>query len=250
MVQINRRIVRYTRGEVVQLSDKIICEEWLDLYVNDTLVLQTPVSGREYEELIHGFLFMEGYIVQGTRLEISSSHGAYYTRVEGEVHARTVRELVDCAASRIEFGDEIRPLPLGRTRRVEEVLRLAAEFQKLPSLYHETGGVHMAAFAREEILHSADDISRRNAVDKTIGKAFLSDEQLSEGLLLSSGRISSDIVLRMIRVRIPLIVSKSAPTDKAVELAEAYGITLCGFARGSRVNVYTHTGRLGLGPTE
>jgi FdhD protein len=247
MVQKEREIIRYTRGEVEHLSDTIICEEWLDLYVNDTLVLQTPVSGREIEELIHGFLFMEGHISRGTHLDIRESHGAYYTRIEGEVHARTVRELVDCAASRIEFGDEILPLPRGHERSVEAVLRLARDFQKLPSLYHETGGVHMAAFARDYILHSADDISRRNAVDKTVGKAFLAGEQFSDGLLLTSGRVSSDIVLRMIRVQIPLVVSKSAPTDKAVELADAYGVTLCGFARGSRVNVYTHAGRLGLG---
>ena len=249
MTHIERQIVRYTRGEVERLSDTLICEEWLDLYVNETLLLQTPVSGQEIEELIHGFLFMEGYIAQGTGVEIRSGRGgARYTRVEGEVHARTMRELVDCAASKIDFGEDIQPLPQGRKRRIEEVLQLASDFQKLPSLYHETGGVHMAAFARDDILFSSDDISRRNAVDKTIGKAFLAEEVFSEGLLLTSGRISSDIVLRMIRVQIPLIVSKSAPTDKAVELAEAYGVTLCGFARGKRVNVYTHPGRLGLGP--
>ncbi len=86
-------------------------------------------------------------------------------------------------------------------------------------------------------------------MDKVIGKVFLdsrSGGDFSGGLLLISGRISSDIVVRMQRTGVPLIVSKSAPTEKAVRIAGAYGITLCGFARGRRVNIYTHPERVEL----
>lgn len=246
-----KEIIRYRAGETEKLSDIVVCESWLDLYVNETLILETPVSGKELEELIHGFLFMEGYIGMGERLEIRRDGDRYFVGLDREVKAVRIRDLVDCAASRVDFGEEIEPLaPAGstapRTLAPEEILRLAADFQRLPSVYHETGGVHMAAFARDRILHSADDISRRNAVDKALGKAFLAGESFGEGLLLLSGRISSDIVVRMLRVGIPLVVSKSAPTDRAVELAEAYGLTLCGFARGKRVNIYTHPERVGL----
>jgi len=265
------------------VQDIVVREDWLDLYVNNILLLQTPVSGQEVEELIYGYLFVEGYLKVGERLSLQHEHDSWRTTVGREVKNVTMKELVDCAVSKIEFGEEIEPLPPGSVIEIDTVLDLVADFQRLPSLYHSTGGVHMAAFAMDRlpveveregeeavgaegrrILYSADDISRRNAVDKVIGKVFLrkeggtgygdnslgggsnfSDDSIfKEGLLLVSGRISSDIVVRLLRTGIPIIVSKSAPTAKAVELAEAYGITLCGFARGRRVNIYTHPERV------
>src|SRR6056297_3100035 len=268
-------IIRYQKGLSEHLQDTVVREDWLDLYVNDMLLLQTPVSGQEVEELIYGYLFVEGYLKIGEQLSLEHTHEAWRTTVGREVKNVTMKELVDCAASKIEFGEEIEPLPPGPVIGVDTILDLVADFQRLPSLYHTTGGVHMAAFAgatlpmneqsEEEgaegrrILYSADDISRRNAVDKVIGKVFLGEEggnsfgnynsigcdnSFTKGLLLVSGRISSDIAVRMLRTGIPIIVSKSAPTAKAVELAKAYGITLCGFARGRRVNIYTHPERV------
>lgn len=261
-------IIRYQKGHSEHVQDTVVREDWLDLYVNDILLLQAPVSGQEVEELIYGYLFIEGYLKKGERLSLHQEHETWRTTVGGEVKNVTMKELVDCAASKIEFGEEIDPLPAGPVVPVDTLLDLVADFQQLPSLYHSTGGVHMAAFAEvgtegRRILYSADDISRRNAVDKVIGKVFLREDcnsdpadknlksdsvknskSFREGLLLVSGRISSDIVVRMLRTGTPIIVSKSAPTAKAVELAEAYGITLCGFARGRRVNIYTHPERV------
>ncbi len=284
----NIDIIRYQKGRSEHLQDTVVREDWLDLYVNDILLLQAPVSGQEIEELIYGYLFVEGYLKVGERLSLQHEHETWRTTVGREVKNVTMKELVDCAASKIEFGEEIEPLPPGPIVPVDTLLDLVADFQRLPSLYHSTGGVHMAAFAGEgfptegekdragvgveraekakgrRILYSADDISRRNAVDKVIGKVFLGDasspdgnlkgnkgfkngSKFREGLLLVSGRISSDIAVRMLRTGIPIIVSKSAPTAKAVELAQAYGITLCGFARGRRVNIYTRPERLARG---
>jgi FdhD protein len=252
-------IIRYQRGHSEYLQDTVVREDWINLYVNDILLLQVPVSGQEVEELIYGYLFVEGYLKIGERLSLQHEHEAWRTTVGREVKNVTIKEMVDCAASKIEFGEEIEPLPPGPVVPVDTLLDLVADFQRLPSLYHSTGGVHMAAFAAanypkegegaevRRILYSADDISRRNAVDKVIGKVFLGGADRNcfrDGLLLVSGRISSDIAVRMLRTGIPILVSKSAPTAKAVGLAEAYGITLCGFARGRRVNIYTHPERV------
>ena len=244
MKSANHDILRYKDGEVERLSDTVVREDWLDLYVNGQPVLETPVTAGDVEAFVHGFLYMQGYIKPGERLELRNEFEKYYVTVDREIKTVTVRDMVDCASSKIDFGEEIDAVDTSRVLPVGELLRLAAGFQRLPSLYHETGGVHMAAFAREEIVHAADDISRRNAVDKVIGKAFLAGTPPADGILLTSGRISSDIVVRMTRVGIPFIVSKSAPTDKAIRLAAAYGITLCGFARGRRVNIYTHDDRV------
>jgi FdhD protein len=296
-------IIRYTGGKTEALRDTVVREDWLDLYVNGVLLLQAPVSTGEVEALIHGFLYAEGYLPPGERLTLSRRDTAWYTQVQREVKAVTMKELVDCAASKIEFGEEIEALPPGSPFSAQALLALAKAFQQLPSLYHSTGGVHMAAFAARRshdhaaeaqpqpadqgpaqrrsappgtapdapppeaasgarILYSADDISRRNAVDKVIGKVVLAHSpegggggtdkghgealrrRLSEGLLLVSGRLSSDITVRALRTGIPLILSKSAPTEMAIRIAAAYGLTLCGFARGRRMNIYSHSERL------
>ncbi len=245
-VHTRRSIIRYRGGESKEEMDTLICEQWLDLYVNDVLLVEVPVSWQEIEELVHGFLLMEGYIRSGERVELEERNKGIYCTVASEVRPRRIKELVDCASSKIELEEDIVPVEGGEGRSIGELLQLARDFQSLPSLYHKTGSVHMAAYAEKEILYSADDISRRNAVDKAVGKAHLAGRRFSEAVLLTSGRISSDVVLRMIRVGIPILVSKSAPMDKAVDLAEAYGITVCGFARGKRVNIYSHAERIRL----
>ncbi len=241
----NVPIIRYTRGSAEELDDPVIREQWLDLYLNGQFLMGTPVIDREIEELVYGYVFMEGYIRSGERIDLEKRENGWFAGTERDVEIRSVKELVDCAYSRIAKGEKIDKVESGCVLDAEKILDLVKSFQKLPSVYHETGGVHMAAFASgDNIVRWSDDISRRNAVDKVLGKLFLSDTDPSAGFIITSGRVSSDIVLRMIRARIPVIVSISAPTVKALEMAAEYGITVCGFARGRRFNAYTNTQRI------
>lgn len=248
MIVRNLPIVRYSRGRCEFIDDPVIEENWLDLYVNGKLLIGTPVIDREIEELVYGFLFMEGFLKYGDRIKISREYQNVYTDIPGDFEIKTVKELVDCAYSRIVFKEEIEKLEIRERIKAETLISLMHDFQKLPSVYHETGGVHMAGFAAgDRIEYWSDDISRRNAVDKVLGKLFLSGKKVSGGVMLSSGRVSSDIVMRLIQSGIPMIISVSAPTVKAVELADEYGITICGFARGRRFNVYTISDRIDFG---
>ncbi len=241
-------ITRFNRGRVKHLDDSVIAEQWLDLYLNGKHAMGTPVIDREIEELIYGYLFMEGYVSAGERISIKKKPSGYFVDLGEEIDAQSVKELVDCAYSKIIFKEEIEPLPVDGAFPAEFLLDTIRDFQKLPSVFHDTGGVHMAALAGNEgIVFWADDISRRNALDKVLGKMFLSDKEYRGGFVLTSGRVSSDVVVRLIRAKIPMVVSISAPTVKAVELASSYGITLCGFARGRRMNVYTHQERIIFG---
>lgn len=238
-------IIRYNRGKLEQLDDPVIFEDWMDLYVNNKLLMGTPVILKEIDELIYGYLFMEGYLQRGERISIRKETAGYFVNLPGEVKIQSIRELVDCAYSKIIFKEDILPLPVNEEYDLEKLLTTVHLFQKLPSVYHETGGVHMAAFSREgKIEIWSDDISRRNAVDKVLGKLFLAETDMTRGFLLTSGRVSSDIIVRLLHAGISLIVSISAPTLKALELADAYGITVCGFARGRRINIYSHKKRI------
>lgn len=89
-----------------------------------------------------------------------------------------------------------------------------------------------------------EDIGRHNAVDKILGESLIENIPLQDKLLISSGRVSSDILLKAWRAKINLIISRSAPTSLALELAQRLGITVIGFARGKRMNLYTYPMRV------
>jgi len=108
-----------------------------------------------------------------------------------------------------------------------------------------TGGVHSAALCdTESILVFSEDIGRHNAIDKIFGKCILKDMPTDGRIVITSGRISSEILLKVAKRNIPIIISKSAPTDLGVKLANDLGITLLGFARGKRTNAYANDWRI------
>jgi FdhD protein len=117
---------------------------------------------------------------------------------------------------------------------------LAGDFQKRSQIYLKTGGVHSAALADEkEILIFREDIGRHNAIDKVIGQALFRKVKFEDKILLTSGRVPSEVLLKVEKCNIPIVVSKSAPTNQAVRLARESGMTLIGFARGSKMNIYS-----------
>jgi FdhD protein len=125
------------------------------------------------------------------------------------------------------------------------VLSRIKDLQTRSELFKTTGGVHSASLASvEEVILYREDIGRHNAVDKILGYCFRKGLAMGEMMMFTSGRLSSEMVLKVAKAGVPMIVSRSAPTNLAVELAEQIGVTLVGFARGSRFNVYSHPERI------
>lgn len=130
---------------------------------------------------------------------------------------------------------------------IAAVRGLYRDFQKKSEVYKLTGGVHSAALAdSERILVFAEDIGRHNAVDKVIGHFILEKLPFEGTMMLASGRLSSEIVSKCARCGIPVIVSRAAPTTLAVDIAASAGITIVGFMRGDRLNIYTGQNRIAL----
>ncbi len=119
---------------------------------------------------------------------------------------------------------------------------------KKMSIYQETGGTHGAALAEigGGLVQVAEDVGRHNAVDRVIGMALQHKLTLSDLMLVCSGRLTGDLVLKAAVARIPIVASISAAVESGIELADAAGVTLIGFVRGARMNVYTHPDRLAV----
>jgi FdhD protein len=119
------------------------------------------------------------------------------------------------------------------------------ELDRRSELHRRTGGVHAAALASPSgILVFREDIGRHNAVDKAVGAWLGREGGFADKILLCSGRLSSEILSKALRCRIPVLVSRSAPTDRGVALARRFNLTLVGFARGRRLNIYSGAERI------
>jgi FdhD protein len=127
----------------------------------------------------------------------------------------------------------------------QDVFTLVGKFQHRSHVFRTTGGVHSAALCEaKSILLFSEDIGRHNAIDRIFGECLLRNIPADDRIIITSGRISSEILLKVARRNIPIIISKSAPTDLGVRLADDLGITLLGFVRGKRMNAYSNDWRI------
>jgi FdhD protein len=245
-------ILKISGSLAEDIEDFVAVETKVRISVNGRHALSLYCSPQMIREFVVGVVINEGLISGGWCAErISIEYGddinvdipATGTIAEGE---KTVTS--GCAGgislNRKLPDEKISDLSVFDLRDIKELYR---QFQKRSEGYKATGGVHSAALADSQtILVFTEDIGRHNAVDKVIGYALLEDIPFPGKIMLASGRLSSEIVSKCARCGIPLIISRAAPTSLSVEIAEASGLTLIGFARGDRMNIYTGRQRIKL----
>ena len=136
-------------------------------------------------------------------------------------------------------------LPAGFEIKSEKILEIMKIFLSSSAEHRETRGVHSAALADQDgILIFMDDIGRHNALDKVVGEAMMRKIDFGEAMVLTTGRISSEIVAKVMRCGIPVVVSRGVPTNQAIKMAKEIRMTLAGYARGHRMNIYTNDERI------
>jgi len=141
---------------------------------------------------------------------------------------------------------DLHRLPLGYTVKAKVILEGVRRLNTLAETFRKTGGVHVAALysANGELITYSEDVGRHNAVDKVIGTVAQKRLNFSHCFLASSGRLTGDIVLKAARVRMPVVASLAAAVNSGVEIAQRMGLTLIGFVRGTRMNVFTYPERI------
>ncbi|MEM2975309.1 MAG: formate dehydrogenase accessory sulfurtransferase FdhD [Candidatus Bathyarchaeia archaeon] len=143
---------------------------------------------------------------------------------------------------------ELSKIPQNWKINAKTLQNVVQQLNKLAKTFQKTGAVHIAALYENNGILSAyaEDIGRHNAIDKAIGMAALKEEKWQECILASSGRLTGDIVLKAARMQIPMVASMAAAISSGLEIATYTGITLIGFVRGKRFNIYTHPERISL----
>jgi FdhD protein len=231
----------------------------LTIMLNGEQLVTVLCSPGDLEALAVGFLFSEGMIrakEEITGLTLDEERGIIRMRTaedktaDGKLFMKRVLT-TGCGRGMAfySYADLDRKKEVRSDIKVapEAVLALSRRFQGASDLYRTTHGVHSAALCDPlEILVFAEDIGRHNAVDKVLGRCLLEEIPITDRILITSGRISSEILFKAAGSGIPVLVSKSAPTDMGVDLARELGITLIGFVRGGGMNVYAGGERIDL----
>lgn len=262
------RSVAVTRveGAVRQdVSDRVAVEQSLEVRLNGepfSVIMRTPGDD---QNLAIGFLFSEGVIRTSADVMAIDVNPAAGDVVDVRLSAARTPILADllgnrrnvamnsscgmCGRRTLESldvpGD---PLPLTWVMPAEVVARLPATLAPAQQVFAETGGLHAAGIVAIDgrLERSAEDVGRHNAIDKLIGRMLMADRlPLSERALVVSGRLSFEIVQKAFLAGMPMIVAVSAPSSLAIDLASEAGMTLVGFTRGGRFNIYTGSSRVG-----
>lgn len=239
-------IITYENGCLRTVNDPVVCEEELTIIVNEINVASIACSPGASLELGIGYLLSAGLLQNHTdirsinnsedgRLYIYTSDSLPYstnTNKSPNLMTNRAKHSALCPESNLSLN-------------ASHLLDLIHDLDRQALTFKITGGVHSAALAdNSKLLVRYEDIGRHNAVDKVFGYAFLNNIVLHDKCIVLSGRISSEIVLKVALNGIPVILSRSAPTLQAVTLAHELGMTIVGFARNNRFNVYTHWQRI------
>lgn len=231
-------------------SSHLPSEMALAIHVNRQELITILCTPAKLNYLVLGFLYAEGIIsgigdVASMRVcEEESLADVILSNPEYELP--TQRTLTPGCGGGATFKTQGKRIDSDLVATPKEVLSLMKQFQKQMVLYRLCGGVHASALSdTKNLLVVAEDIGRHNTLDKIQGECLLMRLPTRDRLLLSTGRISSEMLLKAAKMQAPVVVSRHSLTGSAVSLARDLGITLVGHASGSRLSVYSHPERLG-----
>jgi FdhD protein len=244
-----RTFVRLSRGRVEDVKAEVVREQPLTIRVNGTRFLTLLCSPFQLEALVLGYLWMErviGSLDEVTALEISEVDGRADVWLRRPVELPAERILTSGCGGGITFRVDpqwfspvrspLRVTPTQLSARMKDLFGAAAHYQM-------SRGIHGAALTDgERLLVVAEDVGRHNAVDKVKGEALRQGISTAGRILLSTGRVSSEMLLKAVRMGVPVVASRTSPTEMAVALAEQLGVTVVGYVRPESMNLYAGDG--------
>lgn len=238
------------------LEDYVIKEDKIEFYLNGKKFLSVMSMAQYQDAHIVGFLLSEAVIttyddIKSIKIDEDGLKVRVNATVSKEGFANLFKEktltsgccigvtgnaekIFDCSFINTDY-----------TVKAQDILKYMKNFNSPSALFDNTGCVHKAELVLEDgTIYIAEDIGRHNAIDKVVGRAFLDKKDIKRSILYASGRLSMEMVVKCVMHKIPIVVSKAAVTFQGIRSANEHGVTLIGFARNSKMNVYTHSGRI------
>ena len=256
-----RAYVRFRGAEGQTVEDGVIVEIRLSILVNGRELVQLMCSPHQLNALVVGFLSLEGVIdgyddVDAIRVCVPDRVAEVW--LSREPRPLPSRRIVTSGCTGgVSFGaylDELDALRLPPDDVRLEPARaygLLRELYDRATLYRQSGGVHTSLLADPagDVLAVAEDVGRHNTIDKLRGQALIRGFATGGAMIVASGCISSEMLIKAASMGVPVVASRTSPTQLALTLGERLGITVIGYLRAASMNVYTHPGRVVGAPT-
>lgn len=252
---VRRRLVRFRDETGVEVEDAVIGEIRFSIFVDGQELVTLMCSPWKLAQLVLGFLYLEG-LIEGVddvaMLRICVEDRLAEVRLAGRPFEMPARRILTSGCSGgTSFGkylDSLDQFRLTSDGRIApgQVYRLMRQLYERASLYQQSGGVHTSILADPDgPVVVAEDIGRHNTLDKIQGECLLRGIPTAGRLILTSGRISSEMLLKAAVMGVPIVGSRTSPTNLALTLAERLNVTTIGYIRQGSMIVYTHPWRVG-----
>ena len=243
----SQSIYRLKNGKL-QPAQRAVVEEYpLRLRVNGRELATLICSPHQLNFLLVGFFRLQGFVDSLDdilSLGICQDFGLAEVRLKGELPERLHPTLTSGCGTGISYNlpdSLLTPIANKQHFSSDSLFLLMRQLGRQAEQYHNHGGIHSAAIGDEEgMLLYAEDIGRHNTLDRLAGEAWFKRIDLTGKMLVTSGRVSTEMVAKAARLGIGLIASRTSPTDKAVELCRQAGIVLIGYLRGESLEIYSH----------
>ena len=249
-------IEKFYEDKIETLEDFVIKEDKIEFFLNGKKFLSVMSIALHQDAHIVGFLLSEAVIndfsdIQSINISEDGLKVEVIASVSDEGYSNLFKEktltsgccigvtgnaekVFDCAFINSDYKV-----------KSKDILANMRLFNNSSKLFDNTGCVHKAELVLEDgTIYVAEDIGRHNAIDKVIGLASIDKKDVKRSVLYATGRLSMEMVVKCVMHKIPIVVSKAAVTFQGIKSANEHGITLIGFARGTKMNVYTHSGRV------
>lgn len=242
--------IEITGSDSQVIDGGVIDEVLVSIYVNVEEIATVMCSPIDEDALAIGFLYNEHLIetiedIAHLQMNVSRSVVDIFLQHSDFEPMRRLVITSGCGGGVATLSQQYEPLDSDFSTTADIIFARMRELRGEATLYNAVRGVHTAVLADEEtILLSAEDVGRHNTIDKIAGKALLGNIDTRDKLLLATGRISSEMVHKARRMNIPIVISRTAPTRLALELAAIWNICLLGYVRQNKMRVYTMPERI------
>lgn len=238
--------ISYKNGKGNEVKENVVKDETITLTINGDISRSLSAIEDSLKEFTVGYLFNENMV--------NSLDSIHKIEVEGnQIYAEIddillkTNETVLCSDSAGGWRSKIKhvnPVESDFQVNVEELINRIEELKDNAAIWQATGGTHVAGIVYDGKFVVKEDVSRHVAVDKVIGYGLLNGFDLSRSYVIYSGRMPADMVIKMTRAGVPILASNAAPANSGYEIAKKGNITLVGFLRGQRCNIYNNQNRV------
>lgn len=240
-----RRCLEISGTKRQEIKVDVAVEEITNIILNGSCVTALPALPTQLREMAVGFLIGEGLVESFKDItSVREENGSVFCEtIDGKAAPWKGHQCCSVGSSSIEG---LKPIQSEIRMKASSILNAVNQLNERAKLWRRTGATHTSIICNSEgeIIASCEDVSRSSSVDKTVGDALLAGIDLSICALITSGRLSGVMVAKAARTGFPILVSRSAPMNSGVELAEKIGMTLVGFARSPRLYVYAREERI------